>query len=143
MNPNQHKIEQLIQHLGQTIKADLQLKSGVCALYNAEGLQAVVLEIPDHSDTIVFHCSLFTLPDNLSRQTLRQLLLLNFEISAMQGCWLAADERDNLCLCYVLEIDKTDEQHFTNSVLGFIEQVKDVRAFTHELVHELSSADVQ
>lgn len=134
MTPSQRKANQLIQHFGQAIKTDLQLKDGVCALYDVDNREAAVLEVPDFSDSIICHCNLFNLPEDVPPQALRQLLLLNFEISAMQGCWLAVDERNNLCLCFVLPLDKTDEQHFSNSMLGFIEQVSDVRAFTSELL---------
>ncbi|MDH2435675.1 type III secretion system chaperone [Pokkaliibacter sp. MBI-7] len=140
MTPHQLKANQFIQHFGTSIRASLQLKDGVCALYDAEDQEVTVIEVPDHSDSAIFHCSLLTLSSDVSPQKLRKLLLLNFEISAMQGCWLAVDERDNLCLCHVLPLDKSDEQHFSNSLTGFIEQTKDVRAFTQELLRQADAA---
>ncbi|MEI8632324.1 CesT family type III secretion system chaperone [Vibrio sp. PP-XX7] len=55
-------------------------------------------------------------------------------MSAMQGCWLAIDEQNQLNLCYVQPIEQTDEQHFSDTLAGFIGQVKDVRAFTSALL---------
>lgn len=130
MTSHQLKANQLIQHFGQTIRTPLQLKDGVCALFDTQGTEVAIIEVPDHTDSVIFHCTLLTLSDDVPPQVLRQLLQLNFEISAMQGCWLAVDERDKLCLCHVLPLEQTDEQHFSNSLNGFIEQVKDVRAYS-------------
>ncbi|MDW6001973.1 type III secretion system chaperone [Vibrio mangrovi] len=136
MTPHQLKANQLIQHFGQTINASLSLKDGVCALFDTNHQETAIVEVPDFSDNIIFHCSLLKLPPEVTPQAMRKMLLLNFEISAMQGCWLAIDENDQLCLCHVLPLDKTNEQHFTDTLVGFIEQVKDVRAFTTDLLRE-------
>jgi hypothetical protein len=136
MTPYQIKANKLIQHFGQTINASLSLKDGVCALYNTNHQETAIVEVPDFSDNIIFHCSLLKLSPDTAPQVLRKILLLNFEISAMQGCWLAIDEDDNLCLCHVIALDKTDEQHFTDTLTGFIEQTKDVRAFVLTLLQD-------
>lgn len=129
MTPTQSKTNQFLQHFSQSINTKLSLNNGVCAIYNHLSQQSAVIEVPDFSDNIIFHCSLMTLPEKVNAQTMKQMLLLNFEMSAMQGCWLAIDEQQQLCLCYLLPIDKTDQTHFCNTLLGFIEQVKNVRPF--------------
>lgn len=136
MTPHQLKADQLLQHFGQTIHAPLQLQDGVCALFDAQGTEVAIVEVPEHSDIAICHCALLPLSDDVPPQALYQLLRLNFEISAMQGCWLAIDEQDKLCLCHVLPLDRTDEQHFSDSLNGFIAQVKDVRAYSAEVLRQ-------
>ena len=134
MTTSQNHVNKLLQHLAQRLRTPLELKNGVCALQDKDnGHEAIVIEVPEHSDSAILHCSLLSLSANVASTILRQLLLLNFEISAMQGCWLAVDENDKLCLCHVYSLDKADEQHFTNTVMGFISQVKEVRAFVAQM----------
>lgn len=134
MTPFQFKANRLIEYFGETINTPLSLKNGVCALYDTNNQESAIIEVPEFSESIIFHCSLSTLPTEVSVQTLRDLLLLNFEISAMQGCWLAIDESEKICLCHTLSIEATDEQTFCDSLVGFIEQVKDVRLFITDLL---------
>ncbi|SHO55644.1 type III secretion system chaperone [Vibrio quintilis] len=129
MTPTQLKASQFIRHFGQVTQSDLSLKNGLCALYGPDNQEAAVIEVPDFSDNIIFHCALMTLPANISARKLSHLLQLNFEISAMQGCWLALNEHEQLNLCSVLAIETTSENHFHDTLTGFIELVKDVRAF--------------
>ncbi len=134
MSTSHNHINKMLKHLASRLQTPLELKNGVCALMDKEnGREVIVIEVPEHSDSAVLHCSLFSLSTNVSSTILRQLLLLNFEISAMQGCWLAVDEKDKLCLCHVYSLDKADEQHFTDTVMGFINQVNDVRAFVSQM----------
>jgi hypothetical protein len=132
MTPTQLKADQFIRHFGQVTQNDLSLKHGLCALYDPDNQEVAVIEVPDFSDNIIFHCSLMTLPANTSAKKLNHLLQLNFEISAMQGCWLALNEYEQLNLCSVLDIEATNETHFHDTLTGFIELGKDVRAFVGE-----------
>ncbi|MGR2741040.1 type III secretion system chaperone [Billgrantia sp. Q4P2] len=139
MTPHQHKANHLLQHFAQAIHTPLQLKDGVCALFDAQGIEVAIIEVPEHSDSAIFHGALLPLSSDTPPQALHQLLRLNFEISAMQGCWLAIDEQDKLCLCYVLPLDRTDEQHFGDSLNCFIAQVKDVRAYSAEVLRHAAA----
>ncbi|MBF8999098.1 MULTISPECIES: type III secretion system chaperone [Vibrio] len=132
MTPTQSKTNQFLKQFSQSINTDLSLKNGVCAIYNHLSQQSAVIEVPDFSDNIIFHCTLMTLPMEVSANTMKKMLLLNFEVSAMQGCWLAIDEQQQLCLCHLLPIEKTDQTHFNNTLIGFIDQVKNVRPFISE-----------
>lgn len=128
------KANQLIQHFGKTINSPLSLKNGVCALYDANQQESAIIEVPDMTENFIFHCTLTKLTSDPSKQLLRKLLLLNFEISAMQGCWIAIDENDHVCLCHTLCIEKTDEQNFCDTLIGFINHAKDVRLFVKDLL---------
>ncbi len=139
MTPHQLKADHFLQHFGQTINAPLQLKDGVCALFDAQGIEVAIIEVPEHSDSAIFHCALLPLASDTPPEVLHQLLRLNFEISAMQGCWLAIDEQDKLCLCHVLVLDRTDEQHFGDSLNCFIAQVNDVRAYSTEVLSQAAA----
>jgi hypothetical protein len=136
MTPYQCKADQLLQHFGQTLGTPLRLKDGVCALFDAQGTELAVVEVPVHSDSVILHCNLLPLGHDLPSQALRQLLRLNFEIGAMQGSWLAIDEQDALCLCYVLSLERTDERHFSDTLNAFITQAKDVRTFSADLLRQ-------
>ncbi|MCA2018848.1 type III secretion system chaperone [Vibrio tritonius] len=129
MTPTQTKTDQYLRNFAHSMNTQLSLRNGVCAIYDHLSQQNAVVEVPDFSDNIIFHCVIMTLPSDLSAEVMRKILLLNFEISAMQGCWLAIDEQQQLCLCHLLPIDKTDQQLFNDSLIGFIEQVKQVRPF--------------
>lgn len=134
MTSFQLKANQLVQHFGQTINTPLSLKNGVCAIYDLDNQEKAIIEVPESSESIIFHCTLLKLAADVSVQTLRKLLLLNFEISAMQGCWLAIDEEDQICLCHTLSISQTDEQSFSDTLVGFMEQTQDVRLFITDLL---------
>ncbi|WCN08397.1 type III secretion system chaperone [Marinomonas mediterranea] len=134
MTPNEQKAHSLIKHFAQFINTPLELKDGVCALYDTKDQQSVVIEVPNESNCIILHCTLLQLNTKVSTDVLKALLLLNFEINAMQGCWLAIDESDQICLCNMMDIEKTDQEHFKNTLTAFIEQVNDVRSFILEIL---------
>ncbi|TDO98240.1 type III secretion system chaperone [Marinomonas balearica] len=134
MTPYELKANDLIKHFAQFINTPLELKDGVCALFDAEDQQSVVIEVPKQSSSVILHCTLLQLESNVSTDVLRAILLLNFEISAMQGCWLAIDEAGQICLCNMIDLEKTDHEHFKNTLMGFIEQVRDVRQFIYEIL---------
>lgn len=135
MTSLQSKANHLIQYFGRMINTPLSLRKGICALYDSETQQEkVIIEVPETSESIILHCTLTKLDRDVSVQAMRKLLLLNFEISAMQGCWLAIDEDDSICLCHTLNIEKTDEKNFCDTLTGFIAQTQDVRLFIADLL---------
>ncbi|WP_219703137.1 type III secretion system chaperone [Marinomonas lutimaris] len=134
MTETQLKAEQLIKNFGKKINTPLSLENGVCAIYDLNNQEQAIIEVPEHSENIILHCTIIKITADISVQSLQKLLLLNFEVSAMQGCWLAIDEEDQICLCHILDIKKTDEKYFSNTLVGFMEKTKDVRLFVTNLL---------
>ncbi|QUX90796.1 hypothetical protein CYL31_04985 [Marinomonas sp. A3A] len=134
MTETQLKAEQLIKNFGGKINTPLSLENGVCAIYDLNNQEQAIIEVPEHSENIILHCTIIKITADISVQSLQKLLLLNFEVSAMQGCWLAIDEEDQICLCHILDIKKTDEKYFSNTLVGFMEKAKDVRLFVTSLL---------
>ncbi|MEI8632325.1 hypothetical protein P4S72_10630 [Vibrio sp. PP-XX7] len=66
MTPFQVRTNQFLQHFSQTTQSTLTLKHGVCAIYNAEHQKIAVIEVPESSENIIFHCSLHHLPEEIS-----------------------------------------------------------------------------
>ncbi|MEJ2042489.1 MAG: type III secretion system chaperone [Reinekea sp.] len=136
MTPTQEKANRLIQHFAERINNYFTLDNGVCALYDTDGQEAVIIEAPQHSDNVLLYCTLQSMPLEITRESLSKLLMLNFEVSAMQGCWVAMDEDYRLRLCYLYSMVHIDENHFSDTLTGFIEQVKDVRALIPEFIEQ-------
>lgn len=133
MTSSQQQVEKLLQHFSAWCKTPLHLKEGVCALYNEQGEEAAVLEVPEHSDSLLLHCQLIDTDPQASLMLFPKLLQLNFEMAAMRGCWLAVDELYKVRLCFQQPLAHLDEADFSHIVSGFIEQAAEVRAFIAEL----------
>ncbi|GME46441.1 hypothetical protein CRM79_00620 [Pantoea agglomerans] len=134
MTASQRQVETFLRYFSECCKTPLYLKDGVCALYNDQGQEAVVLEVPEQSDSLLMHCQL-TETDPEALMTLYPLLLqLNFEMAAMQGCWLAMDEQYKVRLCFQQSLCQLDEATFSHIVSGFIEQAVDVREFVGQII---------
>ncbi|NRH24866.1 type III secretion system chaperone [Pantoea stewartii] len=139
MTPSQKKIEALLQQFATSCNTTLHLKEGVCALYNTQGHEAAVLEVPDQSDCLLFHCQLINAEHQAGQNFYALLLQLNFEMSAMRGCWLAIDENHIVRLCFQQTISQIDETSFGNLITGFITQAEEVREFiTHITEHDVA-----
>lgn len=135
MNAHLSHAQKLISHLSTQLQTPLQLKNGVCAIQNKDnGAEAVVIELPENSDSVVIHCALTPLAENVANSLLKKLLLLNFEISAMQGCWLAVDESEILCLCHLIPLQTIDETTFSHTIIQFIQHSSEVKDFTVDLM---------
>lgn len=125
-------IQRFIAHLGAQLGVPLNLQDGVCALNDSAQQQAVVIEVPDHSDGVILHCRLGGLrpgPNNMQR-----LLCMNFDVANLHGCWLALDQQD-VRLCTQHALAQLDEQRFCDLVQGFIAQAQATRT---ELVRVIS-----
>lgn len=134
MTLSQRQVEKLLQHFSAGCKTPLHLKDGVCALYDDQGQEAVVIEVPDHSESLLLHCQLLDTDPQVSLTLYPLLLQLNFEMAAMRGCWLAMDEVHKVRLCFQQPLAQLEEATFTHVVSGFIEQVNEVRDFLVQLI---------
>lgn len=133
MTSSQQRVEKLLQHFSAGCKTPLHLKEGVCALYNEQGEEAAVLEVPEHSDSLLLHCQLVETDPQASLTLYPMLLQLNFEMAAMRGCWLALDELHKVRLCFQQPLAQLGEAEFSHVVSGFIEQAAEVREFIVQL----------
>ncbi|WP_158783788.1 type III secretion system chaperone [Pantoea sp. BAV 3049] len=111
----------------------LGLRDGVCALVDHKQQEVAVVELPLESDCVLFHCKTEELKGATSERYLRTLLALNFEMSAMRGCWLALDGDDNLRLCSQQSVAGLEVSHFAQCLDGFILQAQQVSEFIREL----------
>ncbi|WLS77887.1 type III secretion system chaperone [Erwinia pyri] len=118
---------------GRRIKAPLSLKEGVCALFDRHQQEVAIIELPQGSDSVLFHCRIETLQGDAAPERLKTLLALNFEMNAMRGCWLALDAEESLRLCSQLPVATLDERLFAQSLEGFMLQAQQVREFIMEL----------
>jgi hypothetical protein len=118
--------QRMIAALGQHLGTELRLDEGVCALHDLQGKEAVIIEIPSHSDSAILHCQIDTPPHSPSLH--KRLLELNFKLDVLRGCWLAIDDQGQVRLCAHCALDMLDETTFCHWVVGFIAQVGDVRA---------------
>ncbi|CCG85930.1 type III secretion system chaperone [Erwinia piriflorinigrans] len=134
MTSSQQRVEKLLQHFSAGCKTPLHLKEGVCALYNEQGEEAAVLEVPEHSDSLLLHCQLAETDPQASLTLYPMLLQLNFEMAAMRGCWLALDEQHKVRLCFQQSLAQLDEAEFSHIVSGFIEQAAEVREFIAHII---------
>lgn len=140
MTQYQQRVESWLKHLSQRYRTSLTLRDGMCALCDASGGEAAIIEVPDQSDSLLLHCQLPVLPEELTEAMLRFCLQLNFEMNAMRGCWLAVDEYQTLRLSTQHAIDILNEQTFTALVEGFIQQVDEVGAFLRAALTRVNAA---
>ncbi|MFT0182966.1 MULTISPECIES: type III secretion system chaperone [Pseudomonas] len=113
----------LLDALAARLRTPLTLDQGVCALYDAQQREALVLECPEHSDSIILHCDL-----RLARPVdAITLLEMNFRADVLGGCWLAQDPEGCIRLCALCAQELLDERRFCDWVLGFMAQVSEVR----------------
>lgn len=117
--------QRLISALAEHLHAHLQLEGGVCALYDKSNREAVVIELPDHSDVAILHCSIDVPPHAPGLH--KRLLELNFRLDLLGGSWLALDEKGSVRLCAHCPLSMLDEARFCHWVVGFVAQVTDVR----------------
>ena len=115
----------LISALAEHLQAHLQLEGGVCALYDKSNREAVVIELPDHGDVAILHCSIDVPPHAPGLH--KRLLELNFRLDLLGGSWLALDEKSNVRLCAHCPLSMLDEARFCHWIVGFVAQVADVR----------------
>lgn len=124
-------VQSFMSSLARQLGTPLSLQDGVCALYDNDQHQAAVIEVGEHSDSVILHCRLGVLhaqPDHLER-----LLSLNFDVAHLRGCWLALDKGD-VRLCLQRELEPLDEDGFCQLVQGFIAQARETRSdLTHLL----------
>lgn len=52
-----------INALGAQLGTSLTLQNGVCALNDAQDNEAAVIELPEHSEMVVFHCRVGRCPN--------------------------------------------------------------------------------
>lgn len=118
-------IQRFIARLSDKLGTPLTLQNGVCALYDHEQRQVAVIELPEHSDSVVFHCRLGGMQKGAGN--LQDLLEMNFDVSTLRGCWFALDQ-GGVRLCTQRELTRLDEEQFCHVVTGFMAQVQETRA---------------
>ncbi|ATZ12617.1 type III secretion system chaperone [Erwinia amylovora] len=133
MTSSQQRVERFLQYFSAGCKTPIHLKDGVCALYNEQDEEAAVLEVPQHSDSLLLHCRIIEADPQTSITLYSMLLQLNFEMAAMRGCWLALDELHNVRLCFQQSLEHLDEASFSDIVSGFIEHAAEVREYIAQL----------
>ncbi|MBA1229484.1 CesT family type III secretion system chaperone [Pseudomonas viridiflava] len=126
MNNSPTDFSRLIHSLGAQLGTSLTAQNGVCALYDSQDNEAAVIELPDHSEMVIFHCRVGRCPDR--SDDLQKLLSLNFDVARMHGCWFAVDKGD-VRLCAQRELALLDEPQFCDVARGFIVQAREARAF--------------
>ncbi|SCW62499.1 MULTISPECIES: type III secretion system chaperone [unclassified Pseudomonas] len=117
--------QRLISALADHLHADLHLEDGVCALYDRHNREAVVIELPDHSDIAILHCAIEVPAHAPSLH--KRLLELNFRLDLLGGSWLALDDKACVRLCAHCSLAMLDEKGFCHWVVGFVAQASDVR----------------
>lgn len=128
MNTSQHEFSRFITALGAQLGTSLTWQNGVCALYDGQDNEAAVIELPEHSEMVIFHCRVGRCPERSA--DLQHLLSLNFDVARLHGCWFAVDQGD-VRLCAQRELVSLDEPAFCDVTRGFIAQARDARAFMH------------
>lgn len=117
--------DRFIRALGAQLGASLTLQNGVCALYDSDDQQAAVIELPEHSEMVMFHCRVGRSPEGAA--DLRRLLSMNFDIARLHGCWFAVDQGD-VRLCAQHQLASLDEVRFCDIVRGFIARAREARS---------------
>ncbi|KJH81156.1 type III secretion chaperone SrcB [Pseudomonas fluorescens] len=117
--------QRLIAALAEHLHTDLQLEGGVCALYDTNNREAVIIELPDHGDVAILHCSI-EVPLHMPGLH-KRLLELNFRLDLLAGSWLALDDQGSVRLCAHCPLSMLDEAQFCHWIVGFIAQVGEVR----------------
>jgi hypothetical protein len=125
MNTPHPTAQRLIAALAQHLHTDLRLEEGVCALYDMQSREAVVIEIPDNSDTAILHCEMDVPPHSPNLH--KRMLELNFRLDTLRGCWLAIDDQNAIRLCAQCPLEMLDEKTFCHWVVGFMAQVPEIR----------------
>lgn len=115
----------LLQALGAQLGTSLALRDGVCALYDSQEQEVAVIELPEHSEMVIFHCRVGRTPEQPAQ--LQRLLSLNFDVARLHGCWFALDQAD-VRLCAQRDLRYLDEAEFCNLAMGFIAQVGEARS---------------
>lgn len=131
----QQNLQRLLDDFGRRQGISLTIDNGVCAMQDEQGKEAVILELPAGSDTLLLHCQLFAsalLTDQLT--TWRLLMKLNFEMQAMRGCWLALDEEEQMRICYQQPLAGLTPATFSALMLAFIQQAREMRLLLPEIV---------
>ena len=125
MSTSSAKASQLIAALGEHLGTDLRLDNDVCALFDANEREAVVIEAPEHSDSLILHCKLDA-PTH-SPGLHKRLLEMNFRLDVLRGCWLALDDQGTVRLCTQCPLKMLDEIGFCHWVVGFIAQIEELQ----------------
>lgn len=123
MDHTEAKIEELFSELSISVGSHLNIKTGTCALYDPDGQEAAIIEIPKNSEMIIIHCDLLCINEALTIEVYQYIMTKNFSISDMKGCWFALDNT-SLKLCTQRTITDMDGIRFCHLVNGFIQQGK-------------------
>ncbi|MEH0833709.1 type III secretion system chaperone [Pectobacterium cacticida] len=140
MTPTQQHITRLLRHYGSLSRSQLSLQDGICALRESDGQEAVVLEVPASSSVLLLHSDVIRFQGDVSAAVYQLMLMLNFEMAAMKGCWLALDENSTLRLCTQHTAESLDESGFTALLPAFISQAKETRLLIRGLLPRLMAA---
>ena len=140
MTHNQQHVDLWLKYFSHLHNTLLSMKNGVCALSDEKGNEAAIIEVPQQSDSVLLHCQLPILPEEISAAVAHVCLQLNFEMDAMRGCWLAMDEYQTLRICTQYTINSLDEQTFCALLNGFIQQAKDAGVFLRDMLIRLESS---
>ncbi|MEQ9904781.1 CesT family type III secretion system chaperone [Pectobacterium aroidearum] len=140
MTPTQQHITRLLRHYGSLSRTQLSLQDGICALRESDGQEAVVLEVPSSSSVLLLHSDVMRFQGDVSTAVYQLILMINFEMAAMKGCWLALDENSTLRLCTQHTAESLDEPGFTALLPAFISQAKETRLLIRGLLPRLMAA---
>lgn len=134
----QQKLQLMLDEFAGSLGIKLKLDKGVCALQDNRGQEAVVLELPANSDTLLLHCQLFAMQKYAENVAAWRLLMtVNFEMNAMRGCWLALDDEDEIRLCSQQAIDSLNASSFNQLLLAFMQQAREARELMTEMLAEM------
>ncbi|AQS35665.1 Tir chaperone protein (CesT) family [Shewanella psychrophila] len=120
------KINELFSELSHSVGSHLDITTGVCALYDHDGQEAAIIEVPKNSEMIILHCELLSMYEGLTVESYQHIMMRNFSISDMKGCWFAL-ENHSLKLCTQRAITDMNGIRFCNLVNGFVQQGKQWR----------------
>jgi hypothetical protein len=110
-------VASMIEHLGKKMGITLSLDRGVCAIFDRDR-ELVVIEIAPSSDLVILHRVMAM--QHEGNRSYEHLLKLNFDITALAGCWLALDSSSQARLCAQLPMLLLDEVYFSQWVEGFV-----------------------